>query len=655
MKLRTALQAGAIFPIALAIIICVTLILRWLTMDNLARILERSQDLTAAVSELDFAFQQWVRTGKPEAEATWRKNRDKTESILLKIASPEPLVQVRVRSMLDTCRQSGDTFTELSGGKIDRYPIDRTALSVPQQRLLDELSGQIRTMMSDTAQIGSASQSGALAEEQDMDLMITIWLSILALAMAGCMLFAGRRIMRRFDVVSNGIGAIADGRTDHKLEIQGTDELDELLHSFNKMSQQLGKSQEVLRKEAAEHQSAAEALRKANIILSDALVKLKRAQTQAIDSARLGALSQVVHGMEHSFNNTLTPILGLSDFLLAYPDSLNDHKALTDHLKTISGAVRKAREQIDRMVEFFRPAKDLQSTPVNINELVQQTVRATRRIWMDAPKDKGLVVQLNTVPGELPIMEADQAGLCEAITNLIVNSVEAMPRGGTIEISTRREQDYLVLRVLDNGEGMTEEVRSRCLEPFFSTKGSGSAGMGLTVVAGTVKRHGGTLGIESSPGSGTTVTIKLPIRAGSQVPESHGTHDSQRSKAIRILLADDEPWVLHLCGTSLKAEGHEVVTTADGTEALSKFRAGRFDMVILDQAMPSMTGDELARVIRKEAPGTKVVLLTGFADVLMKNGALPESVDAILSKPVSVEALNDAVTKLMTGKRPEEA
>ncbi|MEI6971602.1 MAG: ATP-binding protein [bacterium] len=653
MKLRTALQGGAIFPIALAIVICVALVLRWRSMDNLTRISGQTDDMAVAISDLDHSLQQWTRTGKPEAAEAWQRNHAEIEGILRTIQSAEPVIQVKIKSMLDTIRQAGETFAALAPG-------NGTVLSDPgaspqhRQRLLDDLSCQNRALTADCVQIGRASQTAAMAEQQDVDLLIAICLAVLALAMAFGMLVAGRRIMQRFDIVSNGIGAIADGKTDHKLEIDGEDELDELLHSFNKMSTQLGKSQEVLRKEASEHQTAAEALRKANMILSDALVKLKRAQTQAVESARLGALSQVAHGMEHSFNNTLTPILGLSDFLVAYPEQLKDHKALTDHLKVISAAVRKARDQVDRMVEFFRPARDLKSIPGDINDLIRQTVKVSRRIWLEGPKDRGLAVKIVTEAGDLPIMELDHAALCEAVTDLIINAVEAMPRGGTINITTAREHDLMVLQVRDTGEGMTTEVLSRCLEPFFSTKGSGSAGMGLTVVAGTVKRHGGTLAIESTPDIGTTVTIKLPIRT-SRMPAAAQATGTQRLKGLRVLLANDEPAVLHLCTTYLKSGGHAVETAADGTEALSKFRSGHHDVVILDQSMPPITGADLAGLIRQETPSARIILLTGSADVLLKDGARSDSVDAVISKPVSVDALNNAIAGVAAGEKPGEA
>lgn len=656
MRLRTALQVGAIFPISLAILICITLVVRWRNMEALGDMLKRTEDLTTAVSDLDFATHQWVLTATPEMEAAWRKNHDNVGKILSGIKSPEPLVQVLLKSMSDTLRQSGETFAELAGIKTGRPPPAESQLFPGQQGTLNDLLGQIRTMIVDCSQITRAGQSSTMTGQQEMDVMITIWFGVLSLAMAGGMLVAGRRIMQRFEAVSAGIGAIADGKPDCKLEIHDKDELDEIMRSFNKMSQQFWKSQEALRKEAAERQNAAEALRRTNITLADALVKLKRAQSQAVDNARLGALSQIVNGIEHSFNNTLTPILALSDFLLAYPDSLNDREALIEHLGTISSAVKKAREQVDNMAEFFRPpARGLHSSPVNINDLVQQTVQAARHIWKDGPMEKGVTIKLNTEPGDIPIVAADHAGLCEAVTNLVANSVEAMPRGGTITISTRRDQEQVALRVRDDGEGMTEEIRSRCLEPFFSTKGIGSAGMGLTVVAGTVKRHGGTLIIESAPGAGTTVTINLPVHSESKAGRGQGEHGSQKARTCRVLVVDDEPWVLHLCTVALKAAGHEVVTAADGVDALKKFHAGHFDIAILDQAMPSMNGDELAGIIRKESAGTGIILLTGFADVILKEGTKAECVDMVLGKPVSIKILSDAVSKLMTGRNPDEA
>ncbi|MEI6807677.1 MAG: ATP-binding protein [bacterium] len=654
MKLRSALQIGAIFPIFLVILICLTLGFGRNNMSAISDTIQQTAGLTAAVSELDFSSHQWVMNGNQATEAEWRKNNENISSILANIKSADNFVQVRVKSMLDACRSANTTFTALVSTRAKQTDTGQQAFSPKQRELLHNLLAKNRELIADCSLVTSTTQSGVVSIQQDMDLMIAIWFAILALMMAGGMLFAGRRIMQRFEVVSNRISAIADVKLDHKLTMPEHDEFDQFLHSFNRISQQLGQSKEVLQKEALEHQSAAEALRKTNVILSDALIKLKRAQTQAVDSSRLGALSQMVHGMEHSFNNTLTPILGLSDFLLSYPESLNDHKALTEHLRTINSAVNKAKDQIEHMAEFFQPVRDLHTIPININDLLQQTVRATRRIWQDAPKEKGIMIQLTIEPGDIPLVEADHAGLCEAVTNIIVNSAEAMSHAGTITISTRREAEQVILRITDNGDGMIGEVRDRCLEPFFSTKGSGSAGMGLTVVAGTVKHHGGTLNIESTPGTGTTVTISLPIHARTMADGQDSKH-SPAGNRYRVLVADDEPWVLHLCSTALQAEGHDVKIAADGSAALSLFRSGHFEIVILDQAMPLMTGDELATIIRHESPTTRIIMLTGFVDVMLKENARSEFVDIILSKPVSIDALNNAVVTLMAGNKQGES
>ena len=194
---------------------------------------------------------------------------------------------------------------------------------------------------------------------------------------------------------------------------------------------------------------------------------------------------------------------------------------------------------------------------------------------------------------------------------------------------------------------MTEEVRLRCLEPFFSTMGERGTGLGLPMVYGIVQRHGGELEIESAPERGTTFRIWLP-RAGERVatPAAAPAGTGAAEVGRRILVVDDEPSVRAVTAAFLEADGHRVVEAGGGAAALAALAAptaGPYDLVVTDRAMPGMSGDHLAAAVKRLRPGLPVILLTGFGGLMESTGERPAGVDAIVNKPATRARLRAAV------------
>jgi len=238
-----------------------------------------------------------------------------------------------------------------------------------------------------------------------------------------------------------------------------------------------------------------------------------------------------------------------------------------------------------------------------------------------------------------------QAELRDALTNLLFNAVDAMPQGGNITIRACTDGDQLVLQVADTGIGMTDEVRRHCMEPFFSTKGMRGTGLGLGIVHGIVRRHEGQLAIDSAPGQGTTVTLRLPLRSDGLISEASLSPENT-PRSLRVLVVDDDPLLRHVVTQYLEMDDHHVETAIDGSDALAKYQPGSFDLVLADWAMPLMGGDELARRIRSTDPSCPIGILTGFGDLLLANGTEPEGVDLIVTKPVTLDNLRRAIIRL---------
>ncbi len=396
-----------------------------------------------------------------------------------------------------------------------------------------------------------------------------------------------------------------------------------------------------------------------------AVADLKRTQSKIVEQERLRALGQMASGIAHDFNNALSSVLGFSELLLADPDRVvADRERLLRYLGNINTAAKDAASVVRRLREFYRSREDNEVfQSVDLGQLVEQAVALTRPRWKDQAQAAGVTIAVETEVGPVPPTAGNEAELREGLTNLIFNAVDAMPHGGTITIRARVDGPgegpegsaaRAVLEVTDTGIGMDEETRRRCMEPFFTTKGLQGTGLGLPMVYGIVRRHDGTIEIESEPGKGTTFTIRLPIRTESVLQSGQPAQRIERQ--LRVLVVDDEDLVREALIAYLAEDGHSVESAANGREGLQKFRAGWFDLVVTDRAMPEMGGDELAAAVKQEAPNKPVLMVTGFGEVMKVQGERPQGVDAVISKPVTISALRAAVLKVMAGvaTRPDE-
>jgi CheY-like chemotaxis protein len=218
---------------------------------------------------------------------------------------------------------------------------------------------------------------------------------------------------------------------------------------------------------------------------------------------------------------------------------------------------------------------------------------------------------------------------------------------------------------------MSEEVRRRCLEPFFTPKSGRGVGLGLSIAHGIVQRHRGGISIQSEPGQGARAIVRLPLegapeRSGGSVgsdgsygrvaPAQPGEEPAPDRRppvpSWRVLLVDDEESGRLVVRRYLEADGHTAMLAADGREGLQTFEAGRFDLVILDRAMPGMSGDELATAIKARSPATPVIMLTGFSPTMAGQADPPAAVDKIITKPLTRAALRRAVAEIMAERMP---
>jgi signal transduction histidine kinase len=247
--------------------------------------------------------------------------------------------------------------------------------------------------------------------------------------------------------------------------------------------------------------------------LQHALDDLQAAQRQVLHQERWNAFSQMAGGVVHDFSNALMAIIGYSEMLVAADGrNLSDKATALEYLGIINIAGRDAAEVVSRLRDFYRPRSDSDLfEPLDLNQIVSEAVLLTKPKWKRQPAEGGRPLSVKTDLGEIAPIHGNAAELREMLTNLIFNAADAMPGGGVITLRTSRANDEEVaLEVEDTGSGMTAEVRGRCLDPFFTTKGDEGTGLGLAMVLGIVQRHKARMDIASQPGEGTPFCITLP-------------------------------------------------------------------------------------------------------------------------------------------------
>jgi signal transduction histidine kinase len=382
----------------------------------------------------------------------------------------------------------------------------------------------------------------------------------------------------------------------------------------------------------------------------DARMKAEEAFRQA---QKMEAVGQLTGGVAHDFNNLLAAVLGNLELLRKRLGDDSEAMHLVDG--AVEGAERgKALTQ--RLLAFARQ-QDLKPAAVDAALLIRDTIEMLAR-------SIGPLVEFRTdIARDLWPAHADANQLELALINLALNARDAMPDGGTITLSARNETieaaageplppgDYVCLAIADTGVGMDQTVLARATDPFFTTKGIGKGtGLGLSMVDGMAAQSGGSLQLASRPGGGTTATLRLPRSQDRPATRAAiATELAETWLTYTILLVDDDALICTTTASMLSDLGHQVIEAASGRKALEILRAGTaVDLVMTDQAMPGMTGLQLAAEIRAAWPELPVMLVTGYAE-------LPGEARlklARLEKPYGQDELAAAVTNLMLARTP---
>jgi signal transduction histidine kinase/DNA-binding response OmpR family regulator len=391
--------------------------------------------------------------------------------------------------------------------------------------------------------------------------------------------------------------------------------------------------------------------------------ELRQTQRAALQQERLSALGQMASGIAHDINNAISPIAIYADSLLERESTLTANAR--NQLEVIRRAIDDVAQTVGRMREFYR-SRESQETliPVDLNGTVKQAIDLTRARWSDMTQQRGAAIELRTeLAPALPRILGIESELRDALTNLIFNAVDAMPTGGSLTLRTSlagptdskppdsQARKLVQLEVLDTGTGMDEETRRRCLEPFFTTKGERGTGLGLAMVYGAMRRHGADLEIESAPGRGTGVKLSFAAAPASPVSDADAPPPAILAiTPMRLLLVDDDPVILKSLRHILESDGHVVTVAHGGQAGIDAFLHAKnigepYDAVITDLGMPDVDGRKVAHAVKSAAPGTAVLMLTGWGQRPTTDAELPAHVDRFLGKPPRLRELREALAQ----------
>jgi len=400
--------------------------------------------------------------------------------------------------------------------------------------------------------------------------------------------------------------------------------------------------------------SAAQAAQAENHVkeLSHYIAEQERIREQFSQMEKLSALGELASGVAHDFNNTLAGILGRAQLL----QRTNDLEKIQRGLDIIIKTAEDGAKTVKRIQDFARQRRDHNFELVSIDQILLDASEITRPRWKNCAEASNIHITVNLQIGSDAMVMGDDSELREVLVNMVFNAIDAMPEGGTLSLSTRTDGDSVLIKVIDTGVGMYPEVRSRIFDPFFTTKGKAGLGLGLAVSFGIIRRHGGTIEVESQYGNGTEFRITLPIAKIAEKIETKPVEpevaprvtaapvkDSFERSPTRLLVVDDEDFVRDLLREILEGEHCDVCVAASGSEALSLFKEKEFDGVFTDVGMPGMSGWELAREIRQLNKWIPIAVITGWGEAVGSNEQKAAGVDWVVAKPFTADRIAELV------------
>ncbi len=374
----------------------------------------------------------------------------------------------------------------------------------------------------------------------------------------------------------------------------------------------------------------------------------KETEKAIINNQRLSAMGELAFGVAHDYNNAMQSILGAVELVLMKELPVDSRR----YLESIKESAQAASMRVRHLQRFARKrSKSGTQRTCNVNRLLSETIMQTKSLWADQSHKKGISINIKTDFEDGLYISANKTEIRSVFYNIVKNSVEAMPNGGTIRFRTYVDGDRVCISITDTGMGMDEQTESRIFQPFFTTKGfEQGKGVGMSNAYSIINEHQGRIFVDhTSPGEGTTLNVILP-RAQRSV-DSNNKPESVANGSAQVLWVDDEEFIRSFGSEMLASLNHHADTATSGTEALEILEKNRYDLLITDLGMPGMNGWQLAEQVKDKYPDMIIVFITGWGEEVTTEQREQYGVWRILSKPVSLEQLKKLVGEVLYLKK----
>jgi signal transduction histidine kinase/CheY-like chemotaxis protein len=386
--------------------------------------------------------------------------------------------------------------------------------------------------------------------------------------------------------------------------------------------------------------------------LQKAYQNMKNTQKDMLQIERFRAWGEMAGGVVHDFNNILAAILGRVQLLLMKLTSGKHdfREELEKSLRIIESSAADGDRILNRIREFIRAKSEAEFAPADLNRLIEDSLELTKAYWKDKAALSGIDIQVHRELGASGQVSGDESELREVVTTLILNALDAMPQGGKLTLKTEDAADAVLLTVADTGVGMTSEVKNNVFDPFFTTKGEQGTGLGLSLAKGIIARHKGDIWVESSPGEGTSFTMKIPR---CRLEPDRSDSKSEKGQSTSVLVVEDEANIRDVLQEILSTAGHQVTLASDGEEGIRLYKEKKPDLVISDLGLPGVSGWEVAAAVKEENPSTPVVIFTGWGVKLDQADPKSQNVDKFITKPFNMRQILSLVSELGAGCKTE--